>query len=256
MDHVLDSEHMYDIHQDGLPDMDFWMGDEDTSDVSHLPTMTAIPLMDVLGTSDHSSYYSAYTQYPQTVSMSNPVLSRSIFDVQDALSVAATMAVEDHNYPWSALTSSPPQTIAPRAAFQPMLVSSPIAKQEPSTPIRMGSHSSVMFSSSPMGLVSPPVVPSQHDVDEATCELTEHNIDASELARHRCGIDRLHRRGYERKRHVGPANRPKPVGNRSGMHCDVVIAQNEFACSYAGCQKRFKRQEHKKRHEKTVHEKA
>ena len=48
----------------------------------------------------------------------------------------------------------------------------------------------------------------------------------------------------------------------SAFNREVVIAQNEFACSYPGCidkqtgkQKRFKRQEHKKRHEKTVHEK-
>ena len=249
-------EQTYQDHQDGLPDLDFWMSPHESTDLSHLTNMSAMNLMDVLGTSDQSVYCPSYPQYPQTMGMGNPSLSRSMFDVHDAVSDAITMGDEDSRLMWPALTSSPPQTIAPSAAFQPMLASSPLPKHEPSTPICMGTHSSAMFSSSPMGLMSPPILPSQHEFEEAKYELTEHDIDEFEFSRHRPSVDRLHRRGYERRRLTGASSRPKPVSSsRSGMHCEVVIAQNEFPCGYPGCTKRFKRQEHKKRHEKTVHEK-
>ena len=258
MEHGFDRTHTYHIHQSGLPELDFWMGSHDTNDLSHLTNLSAIPLMDVVGTSEHSAYCSEYPQYPQTVSMSNPALSRSMFDVHDA----ATMGEDETGLVWSALTSSPPQTIAPSAAFQPILVSSPVSKHEPSTPIRMSTHSSMMFSSSPMGLMSPPILPSQHDVDEAKYEVAEYEVVEADFPRVRIGVDRLHRRGYERKRHVGPSSRPKPVEKRTGMDCDAVIRGNEFPCNYPDCidkqtgfPKRFKRQEHRKRHEKTVHEK-
>lgn len=261
LEQVPDGGQIYSIPQNGLPDLDLWISSEDTDDMSHLTSMTAVPLMNLLGTSEHSSYCVMYPQYAQTVGMSNPALSRSIFDIQDNVNVGGSMPIDDSNLHWSALTSSPPQTIAPSAAFQPLLVSSPITKYEPSTPIRMSSHSSTLFRSSPIGLVSPPIVPSQHEDEDIKYE-AEHDLVMSELGRHRGGLDRLHRRAYARKRHVGQSNRPKPVSNRSGMDCDVVIAQNEFACGYPDCidkqtgnQKRFKRAEHKKRHEKTVHEK-
>jgi hypothetical protein len=260
---ISDREQGYQAPRNGLPELDFWIDNEEANDMSDLTNLSALPLMEILGTSDHSMHCSGYPQYPQTVSMSNPALSRSIFDVQDVVDAASTLPIHSHGLAWAILASSPPQTIAPSAAFQPMLMSSPVAKHEPSTPIRMSSHSSVMFGSSPMGLMSPPVVPSQNDVEEAKYELADHDPVMSEFARHRTGVDRLHRRGYERKRHVGPSSRPRAAASRSGMLCDVVIAQNEFACGYPGCidkqtgkQKRFKRQEHKKRHEKTVHEKT
>ena len=261
MEQTLRGNHMYEPAETGLPELDFWMGTSEVDDLT-FGNMPAMPLIDVLASLDPSSFPSNYSQYPQTVGMSNPALSRSIFDFRDAVDTGGSGSLEDHGLSWPPLTSSPPQTIAPSAAFQPMLMSSPIVKHEPSTPIRMCSSSSVVFSSSPMGLMSPPVVPSQHEVEDLKYDIIDDDILDSAMKRHRSGVDRLHRRGYERRRHLGPSSRPKPLSGRSGMQCDVVIAQNEFACTYPGCidkttgkQKRFKRQEHKKRHEKTVHEK-
>ena len=254
MEQGLEREHIYHVDPNGLPELDFWMGAQDSSDLSHVTSMTVVPLMGVIGTSELPSYCSSYSHYPQTVSMSNPALSRSMFDVNDAVS-EVRQGDEESSLLWSALTSSPPQTIAPSAAFPPLLVSSPVTKHEPSTPIRMSTHASVMFSSSPMGLMSPPIVPSQHDADDAKYELADHEIDLLDFPKHRPSVDRLHRRGYERKRHVGISSRPKPVVARTGLLCEALIPQNEFPCSFTGCGKRFKRQEHRKRHERTVHEK-
>jgi len=107
--------------------------------------------------------------------------------------------------------------------------------------------------------MSTPVVPSQHESDDKYNESEWASI-SPEFNRRRAA-ERLSRRHYS-KRNLGAADRAKPMPSKSGIDCEVIIAQNEFACSYPDCidkqtgkQKRFKRQEHKKRHEKTVHEK-
>ena len=251
----LDIEHTYQVQPQGLPELDFWMITHDSGDLSHLTNMGAIPLTNGLRSSDSQPYCSSYPLYPQSMSMSNPALSRSIFGIHDPMDTVARIGEDDSSLMWSVLSTSPPQTIAPSAAFQPFLVSSPVTKYEPSTPTQTGAHSSLMFSSSPIGWMSPSIVPSQHDIDDAKYEFAEHDIDGLEFSKHRPSVDRLHRRGYERKRHLGPSGRPKTAGIRTGFACEAVITQNEFPCSYSGCGKRFKRSEHKKRHERNVHEK-
>ncbi|KPI44021.1 Regulatory protein brlA [Cyphellophora attinorum] len=234
------------------PDTPFGFSRRDLADIfwepePHIPATT-------------SSFMSAITEaelpyYPMyNVGMGNPPLSRPMFDIPDA----------EEDFSWSShQLSSPQQTIAPSATFQaPLLGSSPVPKHEPCTPTRRNIHTSSILGSSPLGLVTP-VVPSQHHVEELKYEEPEWAMLSSEL-RCRRTYDRISRRPYERKR-LGGSFKPKPVHSsksKSGIDCEVIIASNEFACSYPGCvdksgqPKRFKRQEHKKRHEKTVHEKS
>jgi hypothetical protein len=219
----------------------------------HLP-MSAAAILNSVIEAETLHFGSGYPSYSQTMSISNPPLSRPIFGYEPPLS-----AEDDMVWPHQ---SSSPQTIAPSAFQNQMLSSSPLPKQEPSTPCRRGIHSSSYFGSSPLTLVSPPILRSQNEPEDLKFEEPEWALLTSEMNRRR-GIDRLSRRSYDRKRNLGSAYKPKPAKVLdSGINCEVVIAQNEFACSYPGCidkqtgkQKRFKRQEHKKRHEKTVHEK-
>lgn len=188
----------------------------------------------------------------------NPALTDSFFSSPEAGPV-------DHGLlPWASTSLQPPaETVEPRVTFQPVLPSSPACKLEPSTPLNahVAASASIM-TSSPIPVISPMVVPSQPDVDEPLYGSLEQSYRFCETKRHRANPDRLHRRSYERKRLLGTSAKPKPATNKSGINCELVITQNEFACSYPGCidkgtghPKRFKRQEHKKRHEKTVHEK-
>jgi hypothetical protein len=230
------------------------MNSEDAVDMSHLAHSTISPGLNPSGIVEDSSYSESYSGLPQTLSLSNPLLLRSIFEVNESNTQTDGIRVDERCQSCPGIASSPLQMIAPSAAFQPPLLISPITKREPSTLIRMSSHSSSMFSSSPMGLISPPAVTSQHDVDDSKYSFEDEMIVSQQL-RCRNSIDRLHGRYYERRRPVGPSNRPKPVAGRSGMGREAVIKGNQHLCSYQGCDRRFKRQEHKKRHERTVHEK-
>jgi hypothetical protein len=124
-----------------------------------------------------------------------------------------------------------------------------------------------------MSSYSPGIVPSQREVDDSVYfgsgnlpqgaialafERSSMHMDIGD-----CGRDqsRLARRRYDRKS-SGSGCKPRPLANKSGFECDRVITANSFACTYPECidkntgkQKRFKRAEHKKRHEKTVHQK-
>ncbi|KIW81488.1 hypothetical protein Z517_04513 [Fonsecaea pedrosoi CBS 271.37] len=193
----------------------------------------------------------------------NPALTKVMFVGSLGTGSGAMMtAMEDDLLQWSSPAIHPPsETIEPSVAFHATLASSPSYKVEPSTPPKLHIPPSAILSSSPLSVMSPQILPSQHDVDEMSCGSLQHNVSA--VKRERSNNDRLHRRPYERKRPVGSSSKPKAPPVLTGMNCDLVIPQNEFACSYPGCidkhtgkQKRFKRQEHKKRHEKTVHEKS
>ena len=181
----------------------------------------------------------------------NPSLTKSMFVTSDACVVTAP---EDSFLGWHRPAIGPPaETIEPSLAFHTTLPSSPYFKLEPSTPLKGHIPSSGVLSSSPLSMISPRIVPSQHDVEEY--KHFSLPLTPTENKRPRTGADRLHRRAYERKRLVGSSARPKTSPTKTGIDCALVIEQNEFACSYDDCMKRFKRQEHKKRHEKTVHEK-
>lgn len=122
---------------------------------------------------------------------------------------------------------------------------------------------------------SPGTVPSQREADDsASFDSSGLPQDAVDLAYETLSISinmrerernrdhsRLSRRRYDRKG-SRPGCKRRPVANKSVFECDLVITANSFACGYPECidkntgkQKRFKRAEHKKRHEKTVHQK-
>ena len=227
-----------------------------------LPLMTQVPEMLMEG---NYSWYGSEHRGLSTVA-ANPALTKSMFG-SNMTGLSNSRTDNDNDIlPWRSHGSQPPsETIEPRVTFQGALTSSPPYKVEPSTPASVRIPTSAILSSSPMSIVSPVVLPSQHDVEEMPYAAMEQVLRFAPSRKHRANPDRLYRRGYERKRVAGTSSKPKPVisSGKTGINCELIIAQNEFACSYPGCidkntgkQKRFKRQEHKKRHEKTVHEKA
>lgn len=185
----------------------------------------------------------------------NPSFTQSIF----AGSSSALTAADDDMLGLYPSTIHPPaDTIEPSVAFQSTLPSSPTYKVEPSTPLHCHIPSSTILSSSPLSMISSRIVPSQHDVDDLPYPLMPQ--DLGEIKKRRVGTDRLARRAYERKRPVGSLGKSKTTPKKSGMECALVIEQNQFPCSFPECidkntgkQKHFKRQEHKKRHENSVH---
>ncbi|EHY60412.1 hypothetical protein HRR83_000171 [Exophiala dermatitidis] len=190
----------------------------------------------------------------------NPALTDSIFSSPEPGRLHVT---HQDLLPWASADLHPPaETVEPSATFQAVLPSSPLCKLEPSTPLNNHlAHTAGAMTSSPLSFVSSMVVPSQRHIEEPPYSSLEESLRFCDTKKHRTNPDRLHRRSYERKRLSGMSSKPKPVAGKSGMNCDLIITKNEFACSYPGCidkstgeQKRFKRQEHKKRHEKTVHE--
>ncbi|KEF56818.1 uncharacterized protein A1O9_07008 [Exophiala aquamarina CBS 119918] len=228
-----------------------------------LPSMTHVPEM--LLTEVNHTFYGGEHRGLNTVA-ANPALTKSMFGSNMTGSSIPTTENDNGILPWRSHRSHPPlETIEPSVTFQAPLTSSPRYKVEPSTPASVHISTSAILSSSPTSIISPVVLPSQHDIEELPYDAMEHALRFASSREHRANPDRLYRRRYERKRVTGATSKPKPVilSGKTGINCELVIAQNEFACSYSGCidkntgkQKRFKRQEHKKRHEKTVHEKA
>ncbi|KAJ9616764.1 hypothetical protein H2200_000483 [Cladophialophora chaetospira] len=232
------------------PQGNLWSGPDDSSlpllSAGHDMTMaeTAHPLyqLDINGLSHANS---------------NPALTPSIFE-NSGLCTLTTLG--DEMLEWKPAAVRPvAETIEPSVAFQATVPASPAYKIEPSTPLHGHISPSIMFSSSPASIISPRVVPSQYDLDDLAYNSLHRSL--SEVKKQRAGNDRLHRRAYERKRPAGSSSKLKASPSKTGLNCALVIEQNEFACTYPDCldkkglPKRFKRQEHKKRHEKTVHEK-
>lgn len=190
--------------------------------------------------------------------MSNPMLTQSIFD--GPLTPAAVYG-GDHDLLRANFALPPPETVEPSVTFHGMLPSSPGYKLEPSTPARIDVPPAAILTSSPLPILSPPIVPTQHDAGEMSYANVERLLRFAGKGG-RTHHDRLHRRAYERKGGQTSTRRVKAAPAGSGVDCTPVIEGNPFPCSYPGCidkgtgkQKRFKRQEHRKRHEKTVHEK-
>jgi len=205
----------------------------------------------------------------------SPALSRPMFN--DSIPSSTPLPRNDHtNWPSITVAYTPPRTIDP-SRFAPLVPSTPTAKLEtPCTPSHQHMRSSITLSSSPMPGYSPGIVPSQHEIDDSAYfdSSNIHRHDAVDISYEPMNIcmdvrdrdhnrdrSRLSRRRYDRKG-IGSGCKRRPSANKSGFECDRVITANSFACSYPECidkntgkQKRFKRQEHKKRHEKTVHQK-
>jgi hypothetical protein len=188
----------------------------------------------------------------------NLSLTKSIFATFGVCTLAAS---DEHVLEWSSAAVQPPtETIEPSLAFNAPLPSSPYYKLEPSTPSKGEMLSSTILGSSPLSVISPRTGFSHYEMDEFPYATLRQALNENKSIQG--GPDRLQRRAYGRKRAARSSPKSRPTPAKSGMHCALIIEQNEFACSYPGCidkhsgdQKRFKRQEHKKRHEKTVHEK-
>ncbi|KIV97027.1 hypothetical protein, variant 2 [Exophiala mesophila] len=240
--------------------VDSWMGKvEIPGHNSHLDMTFGVHMSDTPGEDD--GYNMLGGEYHGMTTMgANPALTKSIFD--GTTEFIPLQGMDTGLLPWSTCQVQPPsQTIEPSATFQTVVSSSPGFKMEPSTPLHCHLSASTYLNSSPLPILSPLVVPSQHDVEEIRYEAVEQAMRSNVSRKCRPTTDRLFRRSYERKKLIGASAKPKPAPTKSGIDCDEVIPQNEFACSYLGCidkntmsQKRFKRREHMKRHEKTVHQ--
>lgn len=237
---------------------------DQTSMANSLPL--SLPLLantpEMLSIDGNHPFYSGEHRGLNTVA-ANPVLTKSMFG--NNMTGSSLSTADSHVLPWSAhQPHALSDTIEPSVTFKGALTGSPRYKYEPSTPVSIHIPTSAILSSSPLSMVSPAVLKSQNEVEELPYDTIEQALRFAPPRKHRSNPDRLYRRCYERKRVGRLSSKAKPVmaSGKTGIDCELVIAQNEFACGYEGCidkntgkQKRFKRQEHKKRHEKTVHEK-
>ncbi|KAI1621059.1 zinc finger protein BrlA [Exophiala viscosa] len=235
---------------DQYPQEYMWMSGAGSSPC--LPYVSGVSDMMLAGPGQ--SLYDSAGQIISNV-VSNPSLTKPMFD--GPCTISRGHGADNDMLRWTVSHTAPPtETIEPSVAFQHMLPSSPCYKLEPSTPVKAHVPSSAILSSSPLSMVSPSIVPSQHDIDICAYSDVEQALRFCETKKRRTRHDRLERRDYERRRPLGVSkSRSKSTTSKSGMHCDPIIGQNQYACGYPGCEKKFKRQEHKKRHEKSVHEK-
>ncbi|RMZ82566.1 hypothetical protein DV738_g1473, partial [Chaetothyriales sp. CBS 135597] len=221
-----------------------------------------------LGIQDQGDLSQEYTSFPTSFAADTP-LSKPIFGLDQMTQNPAR--TQDGIIAWPG---------CPTAPFESPLLRTPLRPEEPSRRSTTSALSTGMLKTNLVTWVPPSMVPSQPDMDNAMqYETADHAVMPSDSASNSSpamnrrwstatasdvgnGIPSLHRRGHEPRRKAGPSRKSRPEPGKSGIDCDVVIAHNEFACSWPNCidkatgkQKRFKRQEHKKRHEKTVHEK-
>lgn len=200
--------------------------------------------------SSTAQFQPGYFSFNQPKSAADPPLSRAVFPTTFASQSPIKL---ERPLPWSQHPLLPqPQTVKPSATLQSTLASSPV---KPITPFRHHRNSSFSFASSPFTGMPSSVLASQWDEEEMK---HESDMDSLSLA----GSIKVSRplrslTSTPIKKEESPSK--KSFFKGSGIDCEAVIPQNEFACTVAGCRdkdgrpKRFKRQEHKKRHEKTVH---
>ena len=188
-------------------------------------------------------------------------LSRSIFHHR-----RPSDSVAEHMTQWHpSLPHTPPQTVAPSATFQPpMIPSSPLYRMAPSTPIHARYTDSVTPGVASFPYSSSPICPSSESTgikceDDTTC----HNIQPILVRRLRASKSKIssrsNRRSAEKTDNTRPRRISKPGTSWTGMKYPPYIESNLFACTAEDCvdkngkRKRFKRQEHLKRHQKTCH---
>lgn len=189
----------------------------------------------------------------------DPPLSRAVF--ANAVSHQEEHNTVDGMMSWpQRLELAYLPTVAPNVTFQNVMPSSPASEFAPMTPMKHHRYNSSIFASSPLTDSSSSILASQWPLhDEAGLVLTDNYSNRYEQQR----LSRSHSsRSYyvDHTDQEGSSPTRKHM-SRSGLDCEAVIPQNIFACSVPGCvdkdgkPKRFRRQEHKKRHEKTVHKK-
>ncbi|RMD40861.1 hypothetical protein DV735_g4278, partial [Chaetothyriales sp. CBS 134920] len=231
-----------------------------------------------LGIQNQADLSQEYAAFPPGFAANAP-LSKQIFGLDQVMHNSAR--TDERFITWPACTTAPRHTAQPSSAFDSALASPSLRRpEEPPRRGRTSALSTGLLKANLATWVSPPMLPSQHNIDnELQYETADHAVMSSDSASNSSpimdrrwsaatasdagnGTPSLRRRGHEHRRRSGPSRKSRPEPGKSGIDCDAVIAHNEFACSWPNCidkatgkQKRFKRQEHKKRHEKTVHEK-
>lgn len=206
-------------------------------------------VMDSLASQDQAVFQPGYFNVKNRPRTNNdPPLSRAVF--ANSISHQNDRVVgEMVSWPQPQNPMQQP-TIEPNATFQNFLPSSPMSEFEPITPLRHNCPSSSMFASSPLLSSSSGILTDQWDVGDSRC------VPAAEVYAHHDKQSLPHL--LRSSRDFSPV---KVQSSKSGVDCEAIIPQNVYACSVPGCvdkngkPKRFKRQEHKKRHEKTVHKK-
>ncbi len=189
-------------------------------------------------------------------------LSRSIFHhrrLPDSL-------VAEHMSQWRpSMLETPPRTVAPSATFHPILPSSPANRVMPSTPIRNGDDDWMMttpgITSTPYS--SSPVYSLSEQASFIKNESPSHKIQPTlvrTMRESKCkGASRASRRSGEKKESGRSGRLAKAGMSQLGMEYPYYIEKNSFACASEDCvdktgkRKKFKRQEHLKRHQKTCH---
>jgi hypothetical protein len=183
-------------------------------------------------------------------------LSRSIFHPHQQ----SDSRVAEHMTQWHpSIPSTPPRTVAPSATFQPPIIpSSPLYRMAPSTPIHARYADSVTPGVASVYYSSSPICPSSKPTG-LKCEddTTFHNTIQPTLFRTLKGSrskTRSNRRSAEKKEY-SRHSRISKITSRTGVD---VIGKNLFACNEDcvdknGKRKKFKRQEHLKRHQRTCH---
>lgn len=189
--------------------------------------------------------------------MTDPSLSRAVFP--KSISQQEEHCMVNDMMSWPRKLEYPyPRTIAPNVTLQDITPSSPASEFEPKTPVKRERYSSSILASSPLTRSSSSIATSQRSIDQEARFIplasTPSYYEQEELS-HFMSSPQNHHFQHEESSPI------KPQISKSGVDCEAVIPQNIFACSFSGCvdkdgkPKRFRRQEHKKRHEKTVHNK-
>jgi hypothetical protein len=171
--------------------------------------------------------------------------------------------IAEYMTPWHrSIPQTPPQTVAPSATFQPpILPSSPSYRVAPSTPIQSRYMDCVTPGVASIPYYSP-ICPSSEPIGLTEDDTICHNIQPI-LVRTLKGSKsktstRSNRRSTEKKDSARPSRISKPGTSRIGTEYLSFIEQNSFACTTDcvdknGKRKKFKRQEHLKRHQRTCH---
>ena len=175
----------------------------------------------------------------------------------DGFPASSDFLSTEGNMTWSSeVLGCPPQTVAPSATFQQVLVSSPPNEVEPMTPtLQHIVPPASILSSSPSDWSPSRHHNLQYHPDGAERTLV-NSLSLTPLEAPK--VRRSHpRRGIKTASHFPRVT--KSSLKHSGASCPEVIARNTHECRYDSCvdkkgkRKSFKRREHLKRHENTVH---
>lgn len=194
----------------------------------------------------------------QALYQSKPMLKRAA--MSNTLPCSSSFGLDENGFEWAAYApvASTPQTqcptIKPSVAFCNDMLSSPTAVSNPATLLRVRGNLETLHNSPTLGACDARYVAHWDAGSSPACILDDYTLqsDSSSVAE----SDRTRPKSTRSQRLSSSKLLSR---SKSGMDCEVYIRQNEHACTVPGCvdktgkPKRFKRSEHRKRHERTVH---